>query len=282
MSSSDINEVANYLISESKKIGITHRELQKLLYFSQGFYLSQHGEALFEGTMDAWQHGPVNSSIWGRFKRFGYTGLSVADDAPTSTLDDGKKKFLAGIVASFLVLGQTTLIDMSHTDYPWERNYIQGRNNSIEQDLIKEYFTEFDNQKQYIKIAKDKVEFSRLIQKRKIYLSSLDGIGDDWISGGAVAPTKEICIACRKFLHTFERDLFAKYAAPKIPKLLLGPIPTGGVGIELHLEDKNLYLHFHNNDQVEVSLEANDKFDEYDISLDEFSEEIGVFLEGIA
>ncbi len=71
MSSSDIHEVANYLIRESQ-IGITHRELQKLLYFSQGFYLAQYGEPLFSENMDAWQHGPVNSSIWGRFRQYGY------------------------------------------------------------------------------------------------------------------------------------------------------------------------------------------------------------------
>ncbi|RJG36725.1 Panacea domain-containing protein [Motilimonas pumila] len=281
MSSSDIHEVANYLIRESQ-IGITHRELQKLLYFSQGFYLAQYGEPLFSENMDAWQHGPVNSSIWGRFRQYGYNCLDVAEDASTATLNDSKKQFLAGILSSFLVLGQSNLIDMSHTDYPWERNYIQGRNNLIEKDLIHEYFNNFDSKEQYIEISKEKVEFSRLIAKRKSYLSSLDQIGDDWISGGAAAPTKEICIACKKFLHTFERDLFAKHAAPNIPKLLLGPIPTGGVGIELHLEDKNIYLHFHNNSQVEVSIEVADSFNEYDISLEEFSEEVGMFLEGVA
>lgn len=281
MSISDIDEVANYLIQESKN-GITHRELQKLLYFSQGFYLANYEAPLFAENMDAWEYGPVNSSIWRRFKQYGYKPLGVAADASTSTLSEKKKEFLAGILSSFLVLGQSTLIDMSHTDYPWERNYIQGRNNLIEKDLISEYFKNFDNKEQYIEIAKEKVEFSRLIAKRQEYLSSLDQIGDDWISGGAIAPTKEICIACKKFLHTFERYLFAKHAAPYIPKLLLGPIPTGGIGIELYLKHKNIYLHFHNKSLVEVSIEVTDSFDEYDISLEDFSEEIGVFLEGVA
>lgn len=281
MSSSDIHEVANYLILESKKIGITHKELQKLLYFSQGFYLAQYDEALFGDNMDAWQHGPVNSSIWARFKPFGFSCLTVPEDASTTTLDNAKKTFLAGIVASFLLLGQAQLINMSHTDYTWERNYTQGTNNLIEQDLIKEYFTEFESQNQYIEISKRKVEFSKLLDNRKSYLSGLNDIGDGWISGGSIAPTKEICIACKKFLHEFERNLFAKYASPAIPKLLLGPIPTGGVGVELHFEKTNIYIHFHNNEQLEVSIEANNNFDEYEISLHEFGEGVSLFSEGI-
>ncbi|SIS44551.1 Panacea domain-containing protein [Neptunomonas antarctica] len=281
MSSADINEVASYLILKGE-VGITHRELQKLLYFSQGFYLAQYGEPLFDADMAAWQFGPVNVSIWSRFKSRGYSCLSVSKDVSTITLDDTRKKFLAGILASFLVLGQSALIDMSHTDYPWERNYIADRNNLIEKDLIKEYFNTFESQEQYIKIAKEKVEFSNLIDKRTAYLSSLDEIGDDWISGVSVAPTKEICDECKKFLNIFRRDLFAKNAVPKIPKLLLGPIPTGGVGIELHLENKNIYLHFHNESLVEVSIEVGDNFEEYDIVLEDFNKDIGVFLERVA
>lgn len=281
MSSSDINDVANFLILE-KNYSISHRQLQKILYFSQGFYLSQYGEPLFESNMDAWKFGPVNPSIWGRFKNFGGNCLYVSDELSTVTLSDTKKQFLIGILASFLVLGETMLIDMSHTDYPWGRNYIQGFNKVIDKSLIEDYFKEFDSQEEYIKAAKVKVEFSQLLTQRKAYLSSLDQIGDNWISGGAVAPTKEICTACKQFLHDFERNLFSRYAAPKIPKLIMGPIPTGGVGIELYLSDINLYVHFHNNKQIEISIETNGEFMEYDIALDAFSEEIGLFLERIA
>lgn len=281
MCKSNINDVANYLILENK-IGITHRELQKILYFSQGFYLAEYGEPLFDSPMDAWKFGPVNNSIWGRFRSFGYHNLHVDKGVSTTTLTNNKKQFLSAILASFLVLGESLLIDMSHTDFPWKRNYIEGINKPIELTLIEEYFKNFDDYEQYIEIAKEKVEFSKLLTNRIQYLSSLHEVGSDWISGRSVAPTEDICVACSQFIKTFERSLFSTHATPKIPKILMGPIPTGGVGIELYLENKNLYLHFHNNEMVEVSIESNEKFDEYDISIGEFSEEISVFLEGVA
>lgn len=278
MSESSINDVANYLIQQNES-GITHRELQKILYFSQGFYLAKYGEPLFNASMDAWAFGPVNSDIWGRFREFGYLNLKVSSDASTDSLNDVKKLFLSSMLTSFLILGESTLIDMSHSDYPWERNYIAGINQTIEMPLIEDYFKNFDDHEQYIDVAKEKVEFSRLLFKRKEYLSLLPNIGEDWISGGSVAPSEDICSACKQFLHSFKRRLFSLYAKPDIPNILMGPIPTGGVGIELHLQSKNLYLHFHNNKEVEVSIEVDGAFKEYETSLDEFNEEIGLFLE---
>ena len=172
MSSSKINDVANYLILESNT-AISHRELQKILYFSQGFYLAKYDEALFESDIDAWKFGPVSGTIWGRFKSFGYQNLSVSQDASIATLSKEKKEFLTFIMSLFLVLGETMLIDMSHTDYPWERNYIAGINKLIEKEEIKEYFQEFENPETYISIAKEKVKFSRLLNDRKMYLASL-------------------------------------------------------------------------------------------------------------
>jgi uncharacterized phage-associated protein len=272
MSNLDINEIANYLISESK-VGITHRELQKLLYFSQGFYLSEHGVQLFNGD--------IHASIWTRFKPYGYRCLQLGKDFSTESLNDIQKDFLKGILSGFLVLGAVTLIDMSHTDYPWGRNYVAGINNVIEINLIKTYFDEFENQEHYLLVAKSKIEFSRLISKRKDYLMSLSDIGNDWISGHSIEPSEEICKECISFLDTFEKKLFTSQAIPTIPKLLLGPIPSGGVGIEFHFENKGLYLHYHNNLQVEVSIEDDGSFDDYDVSLDGLNEEMDVLLKRI-
>jgi len=282
MSHSNINDVANYLISECNT-SISHRELQKILYFSQGFYIAKYDEALFESNMDAWKYGPVNGIIWERFKIFGNQSLTVSNDASTKTLSVEKKEFLTYIMALFLILGETLLIGMSHTDYPWEKNYITNINQRIEKNEIKEYFQEFKSPEDYISIAKEKVKFSELLENRKKYLTSLKNIGDDWISGGSLAPSEDICTACEKFLYAFKHNLFSRYAIPQIPKLIMGPIPTGGVGIELHLSEKNIYLHFHNNNHIiEVSIESNGVFDEYEIPLDQLSEKVCLFLERVA
>ncbi|MEZ8370213.1 Panacea domain-containing protein [Vibrio splendidus] len=280
MAVSTIDDVATYLI-QNNEIGITHRELQKILYYSQGFYLAEYDEPLFDAEFDAWQFGPVNNSIWGRFREFGYNNLYVSPGAETNTLDNAKKAFLSAILATFLVLGQSKLIDMSHTDYTWESNYIAGINKRIPQEQIKEFFNNFDSHQDYVQSAEAKLGFLTLISARQEYLTNLPSLGENWISGGAEAPAKEICEACIKFLRYFTKSLFSTHAVPTIPKLVMGPIPSGGVGIELHSENKNVYVSFYNDKQVDVSVEENDSFTEHEVSLEQFGEEISLFLEGV-
>ncbi len=280
MAISTIDDVATYLIQESE-IGITHRELQKILYYAQGFYLAEHGEPLFDGEFDAWKFGPVNTSIWGRFKSFGYNNLHVSSDADVSSLDSVKKVFLSAILGSFLVLGQSKLIEMSHTDYTWESNYIEGMNKRIPQEEIKDFFSSFESYEAYLEAAEAKLAFSELISARIQYLKELPSLGEGWISGGAFPPSDEICKACIKYLGYFQKNLFSRHAIPNLPKVVMGPIPSGGVGIEFHTENKNVYVSFYNDRQVDVSIEQNDNFIEHEVSLEQFGEEIGLFLEGI-
>ncbi|MFQ1931017.1 Panacea domain-containing protein [Aeromonas veronii] len=280
MAISTIDDVATYLIQQSE-IGITHRELQKILYYAQGFYLAKNNEPLFEGEFDAWKFGPVNTSVWSRFKSFGYNPLHVSSEAEPRSLDSEKKAFLSAILGAFLVLGQSKLIDISHTDYTWKGNYIPGINKRIPQEEIKNFFSSFESYKDYLETAKTKLAFSSLISARIEYLSELPSLGEDWISGRAFPPSEEICKVCAKYLCYFEKNLFSRHAIPNIPKVVMGPIPSGGVGIEFHSENKNVYVSFYNDRQVDVSIEQNDNFTEHEVSLEQFGEEMGLFLEGI-
>ncbi|TDR05598.1 Panacea domain-containing protein [Marinomonas communis] len=283
MATSTIDDVATYLIQESNmSLGITHRELQKILYYSQGFYLAKYNRPLFDADFDAWKYGPVNTGIWGRFKQYGYANLYVSPDKEVVTLDTAKKAFLVSILSAFLSIGQTKLIGMSHTDHPWENNYIEGMNKRISKEQIQDFFINFDTIEEYVSTAEAKLQFSKLIQSRGDYLNSLPDLEEGWISGNkAVPPTAEVCRECNKFLQSFERNLFSKHAAPVIPKLIMGPVPSGGVGVELHSPSKNIYINFYNDALVDVSIETSDEFTEHELNLDLFNEEMGLFLEGI-
>jgi len=60
---------------------------------------------------------------------------------------------------------------------------------------------------------------------------------------------------------------------------MLGPIPTGGVGIEIRTANKNVYVHFHNDRRVEIDVEQNEHFSEIETTLDQFEEESGNYFE---
>ena len=68
-----INEVCDYIIFRLKSEGkgsLNHLKLQKLLYYVQAWHLAFYGEtfSLME-NFKAWIHGPVNRTIYNRFKK---------------------------------------------------------------------------------------------------------------------------------------------------------------------------------------------------------------------
>ncbi|HEX9652844.1 MAG TPA: type II toxin-antitoxin system antitoxin SocA domain-containing protein, partial [bacterium] len=65
-------DIADYLISyaQSKDIKITPLEVQKYLFYAQGWHLAVSDSVLFDDKFEAWTHGPVIKKIYGRFKKF--------------------------------------------------------------------------------------------------------------------------------------------------------------------------------------------------------------------
>jgi len=70
--------VANYLLKKSwsEEIPVKPRDLQRLLYISQGWYMALCNEEdklvpLFDEPFHAWMHGPIMEPVYHEFKNFG-------------------------------------------------------------------------------------------------------------------------------------------------------------------------------------------------------------------
>ena len=70
-----VDEVANYFLA---KQGMTPKKLQKMLYFAYSWYLTFMNERideledrLFNNNFEAWIHGPVDPSIYAKYKGYG-------------------------------------------------------------------------------------------------------------------------------------------------------------------------------------------------------------------
>jgi hypothetical protein len=133
------------------------------------------------------------------------------------------------------------------------------------------YFRNFSSFDEYKAVADQKLAFHELILSRLQYLSGLPLIGNAWISGQAAAPSVRTCEVARGFLTGLERQLFSNHPKPFCPKMVMGPIPTGGVSLEFTAQ-KAVYIHFHNRGIVEMELEQNGLFTEYEVALDQFEE----------
>ena len=64
---------ANALLDRAgeKTIKVTHLKLQKLAYYCQGLHLAVYDLPLFSDEFEAWRHGPVVSTLYHEYKKYG-------------------------------------------------------------------------------------------------------------------------------------------------------------------------------------------------------------------
>ena len=106
--------------------------------------------------------------------------------------------------------------------------------------------------------------FHQLVAVRKEYLDMLPSLGENWISGNSFPPSLEVIDKSKKLLDDFNDYLVRKKRQQTqldIPKLVMGPIPTGGIAVEFHVNSENaLYISIHNNKTVEIELKSFDYY----------------------
>ncbi len=141
-----IDYVAKYLLSKTTEI--TPLALQKLLYFSQGFYKAFTGEYLFYNNCEAWVHGPVYRGIYYKYKDHGYNPIEEKDfeygDIKLTTVE---KEILDSIIRNFGCYSGKVLKKMTHAEEPWRITRIglsdnEGSHRIIDKELIARYFSE--------------------------------------------------------------------------------------------------------------------------------------------
>jgi uncharacterized phage-associated protein len=66
-------QVAEWILWLAARKGkmLSHMQLQKHLYYAQGYSLGMSGEALFGDRIEAWTHGPVVPEVFRHYRRFG-------------------------------------------------------------------------------------------------------------------------------------------------------------------------------------------------------------------
>ncbi len=115
------NTISDFFINHVHKYGdlITNLKLQKLLYYSQGWYLAIYDEVLFPEKFEAWVHGPVIPDIYQRFKKHRWNPIDEDIKEKDINLPEKVKQHLIEV---FEVFGSETaweLERMTHRESPW-------------------------------------------------------------------------------------------------------------------------------------------------------------------
>ena len=148
--------IANYFLSEYGKHGITPLKMQKLVYLAHGWHLAFHDEALIDDEYaEAWQYGPVFSSLYHEFK---HRGRGPIIDPATEVDFEDFKETIPKVRRSdertsrlldevWKVYGERSGLELSRITHrpgsPWEETWkkTEGRKNvNINDEVIKKYY----------------------------------------------------------------------------------------------------------------------------------------------
>lgn len=115
------HDIAKYFLWRAEKEGkrITNKKLQKLLYYSQAWYLVfNDGKPLFKEKIEAWVHGPVIRSVYNFFKQYGFNPINTSEiDNP---IDKDGTAFLDQIWDVYGELDAEYLEMLTHREKPWQ------------------------------------------------------------------------------------------------------------------------------------------------------------------
>lgn len=130
---------------------MTHKKLQKLLYFSYGIYLAQNNfnvnelnNQLFENKFEAWVHGPVDPDIYSMFKNNGINELFI--ERPITTNFD--ERIIRALNKTMELYGNYDADELerkTHMQAPWlkARNGIEATEVSTTRLSEREIFLTF-------------------------------------------------------------------------------------------------------------------------------------------
>lgn len=130
MAKANVNDIACFFIALAQDAGeqLTHMKLQKLIYYSQAWYLGMYGEPLFNSSIEAWKHGPVCPEIYHEYKKYERQNIPFPQECSDAEgcvsyaekkLDYEIVTFLNQIADDYMSYSAYQLRSMTHKDDPW-------------------------------------------------------------------------------------------------------------------------------------------------------------------
>lgn len=131
------NEIAAYLLwlaareNEEEPGYLTPMQLQKLLYYVQGWSLAETKAPMFSDEIRAWANGPVVEAVYQQYKSFGKRPIVDAPATPPQ-LAPQDEAIVRGVWDRYKAYSAFRLSDMTHEEMPWKkaRSGLSGQDRS--------------------------------------------------------------------------------------------------------------------------------------------------------
>lgn len=138
----NVYDVSNCFINlaQQEKNSLTKLQMQKLLYYAQGFNLALYDKPIFDDDIQAWSYGPVVLKIHFAYKKFNSEPLTILDGLESNCLSPGTIKLIRSVLHQYGSYDGWDLVHMTHNEAPWANAYQPGINAIIPLDSLKDYF----------------------------------------------------------------------------------------------------------------------------------------------
>lgn len=108
----------NKVDEESGEV-ITHLKLQKLLYYTQAWYMAYYREPLINDRFQAWIHGPVIPRIYEQFKWHGYNPIPKVSEIKLDIYNHVVMSILEMVWVVYGKYEAKYLERLTHSEDPW-------------------------------------------------------------------------------------------------------------------------------------------------------------------
>jgi uncharacterized phage-associated protein len=153
----DVRAIANWVLdcADAEGRSLSNLSINKIVFFLHASYLARFERPLVSAKVEAWQYGPVFREVYREFKCFSNEKITARatridpsngqTEICTVSLPSEDDTFLRKILASYIQLSPSALVDLSHqTGGPWDSvwNYAGRANPSmkISDDIIMSWF----------------------------------------------------------------------------------------------------------------------------------------------
>lgn len=115
----DIADCFLRIVDRDSGSTITPLKLQKILYYSQGWYMALYNKELFKEDFQAWAHGPANPKIYEKYRKYGYDSIDYPKNQAVS-ISEKILDFLYDIWNTYGIYDGKYLEKLTHSEEPWK------------------------------------------------------------------------------------------------------------------------------------------------------------------
>ena len=143
---SDLAKYIIYECSNERQNPISNLQLQKILYYIQGYFYKRFDIPAFEDKISCWTFGPVVPEVYFEYNIYGANKITNYLDEDSDEIikisnNRDYKKCISSVIGKCLRFSPSQLVEKTHSETPWKK---AEASKTISESNIRNYFLRND------------------------------------------------------------------------------------------------------------------------------------------